>query len=77
MVEFELVKILNYLGLEVGNLRGEEALGEYKRPPPPLISRIHSFILTFALCSHVAEILLVLFAKISFIAILSFFILES
>jgi len=42
MVEF-VVKFLVYLELEVGNLRGEEALGEYKRPPLPLISHIISF----------------------------------
>jgi len=45
-VEFELVKNLVYLELEVGNLRGEEAWDKYKRPPPPLIPHIifHSLI---------------------------------
>jgi len=43
VVEFEFSSFLIYLGLEVGDLRGEEALEEYKRPPPPLILHPFSF----------------------------------
>jgi len=52
-VELELVKKLVYLEL-VGNLRGEEALEEYKRPPPPLTPHI---IIFHSLISYAAMLL--------------------
>jgi len=56
-VEFELVKILVYLGLEVGNLRGGGFGRVLKASPSPHLK--HHFILSFSIRGHVAEIRLV------------------
>jgi len=64
MVEIELVRFLNYLGLIICNLKGEEAPDKYKRPPPSLHSH-HNFNLSFYKRSYDAKILLVLLPKLS------------
>jgi len=74
MVEFEVVKFLVYLELDVGNLR-EEALGEYKRPPLPFISHIHTF-LTFAYAATLPKLCWYLSKIFSYCYLLRFFTLR-